>query len=362
MPVCPGCGRALPSPEGASPAGKPAGKKPFTIKAFLWENFRFFTMIGITGTMISLVPTMGTRILGTSWITGSDNILPLSLSIIILFGAIFISICFLLIFSLILAGRADEAVLKRAGSGFRWQVTLYEGDFQRVILLACLVPMWMGMVMFFVLLMPMIPNRYSWFFAMVTLLACIPLVVYTFLGWNIGRHVVGRIPGMARHPRTSTVLFYVCVFCILLFLAVGVPLLTEERNPDPADIRIKTDQQYFSPHISSAQGLRLQLTNITGRDFRMSRHTWSADYGYFVRVIPSTGEVTILGNPAVDETADHIYWTYPATDPGRNATPVTIRAQLYPLHGDTELVRSSITLDWFTNDIVTVRQPYVPLP
>ena len=57
-------------------------------------------MIGITGTMISLIPNMGTRVLGASWITDTESLLPLFLSVIIFFGAIFLTICFLMIFSL----------------------------------------------------------------------------------------------------------------------------------------------------------------------------------------------------------------------------------------------------------------------
>ena len=66
-------------------------------------------MIGITGTMISLIPNIGTRILGNSWITNSYSFLPLFLSIIIFFGAVFLTICFFLIFGLILKDRESES-------------------------------------------------------------------------------------------------------------------------------------------------------------------------------------------------------------------------------------------------------------
>ena len=62
-------------------------------------------MVGVTGTMISLIPNTGTRILGLSWITGTGNYLPLFLSIIIFFGTIVLTICFLMIFSLIFRDR-----------------------------------------------------------------------------------------------------------------------------------------------------------------------------------------------------------------------------------------------------------------
>ena len=207
MKVCPGCGREVSPSDGVCHSCGTKLRKSFTIRLFLWENFRLFTMVGVTGTMISLIPNMGTRILGASWITGSDNYLPLFLSLIILFGAIFLTICFLIIFSLVFEGRNAEGPLKRIPLGVRTIITWYEGDSERSILLLCLVPMWFGMTMFFILLMPQIPNRYSWFFAAVTLLAVIPLIVYSFLGWNIGKIVIGKIPGMGKYPRASSALF-----------------------------------------------------------------------------------------------------------------------------------------------------------
>jgi hypothetical protein len=362
MTICPDCGRELPVHDASCPAGKKPPKKPFTIRAFLWENFRLFTMVGITGTMISLIPNMGTRILGMSWMTGSDNYLPLFLSLIILFGSLFLAICFLMIFGLIVDGRDSETVQKKVTAGKRTFFTWYEGDLQRFILLSCLVPMWFGMTMFFILLMPLIPNRYSWFFAAITLLVCIPLVIYSFLGWNLGKKVIGRIPGMERHPRFSSVVFFLFVIGVLVFLSFAIPVLTQEQDPAPADIKIKADPQYFSPQISSTKGMKMEITNITGLKFRQSRHTWTADYGYFIRVVPSTSEVTILGNPVINETQRDIYWTYSPDDPKRGKRPIKIDVYLYPYLGDDVLANSSLCLEWYTDDIVYVNQSSGPMP
>ena len=149
---------------------------------------------------------------------------------------------------------------------------------------------------------------------------------------------------------------------VLIILCIAVPLITAEKDPEPQDILILADQQYFSPHISSAKGLHLAITNISGQTYRQSRHTWTADYGYFIRVIPSTSDVTILGNPVYNDTFSDIYWSYAETDPARNDTPVTIAVHLYPLHENRELASSSLSLDWYTNDIVHVSGMSVQLP
>jgi hypothetical protein len=311
-------------------------------------------MIGITGTMISLIPNMGTRILGSSWITDTDSFLPLFLSIIIFFGAMFLTICFLMIFDLVIQGRDTENVRKKITLGSKTLITWYEGDSQRFILLVCLVPMWVGLLMFFILLMPLVPNKYSWLFAAVIGLTCIPLVLYSLLGWKIGKTVIKKIPGMEKYPRLSMVVFTIVLIGFLVLVPLAISRFSDNADTFSGEMKIRADQQYFSPQISSAKGLRLEITNVSGPTLQESRHTWSATYGYFIRVIPSTDEVTIAGNPVYDDTSRYMYWTYSGNDPEQNKKPVRIDVQLYPLRGDEEIASSSLYLTWYTNDIVYV--------
>jgi len=127
-------------------------------------------------------------------------------------------------------------------------------------------------------------------------------------------------------------------------------------------MKIRPDQQYFSPHISSAKGLRLDIMNVSGSELVASRHIWSADYGYFINVMPSTSEVTILGNPVYDDDARDIYWTFSENDPEQNRKPVKIDLHLYSLQGNEEIASSSLYLTWYNNDIVYVNTSSGPLP
>ena len=352
MKKCPDCGRDLSSSDSECPSSTKVVKNPFTIRKFLWENFRFFTMIGITGTMISLIPNMGARILGGTWITETETFLPLFLSIIIFFGSIFLTICFLIIFSLIIHERDYENIWKKISLHKKTFITLYEGDSQRFILLFCLVPMWVGLLLFFIMLMPLIPNKYSWLFATIIGLTCIPLFIYSCLGWNIGKKVTGIIPGLGKFPRLSVVVFTILVVGFLLIVPFAIPRFFDNTDTFSGDIKIQPDQPYFSPHLSSAKGLRLEITNLSGRELLASRHTWSADYGYFIRVIPSTSDVTILGNPVYNDNARDIYWTYSQNNPETMKKPVKINLYLYPIQGNEEIANSSLFLTWYNNDIV----------
>lgn len=342
-----------------NPAGNNTVKKPFTIKTFLWENFRLFTMVGITGTMISLIPNMGERVLGPAWITGTDTFLPLFLSVIIFFGALFLSICFLLIFSLVLANRADENVRYRIGTGPRALVWWYEGDSQRMVLLFVLVPMWLGLLMFFLLLMPLVPNRFSWLFAAVFGLTVLPLAAYVFIGWVAGRMVAGSVPGLAKSRVTIAAITFMIV-AVFLAAPYVFPDILGNTEDFSGDIRIKTDPQYFSPQTSTAKGLRLEITNLSGRSLLDSCQTWNADYGYFVRVIPSTSEVTILGNPVSAENGGYIYWTYPRDEIDRVKQPVKISVRVSPREGNGTLAGSTLWLTWYTKDIAFVNRSYIP--
>ncbi len=352
MSKCPVCGGELTSPGAACPSCGRKAKKPFTIRDFIWENFRLFTMVGVTGTMISLIPNMGSRILGESWIADADSVLPLFLSIIIFFGSVFLTICFLLIFSFVFEGRINEEpehrILLRSAT-----VTWYRGDFQRFILLGCLLPMWFGLTMFFVLLMPLIPNTYSWLFAAAIGLACIPLAVYSFLGWNIGRTVVGKLPGLEHSPRLAMVAVGILVVGGLVLLIFTVLPALEDRDAGLGELGIRSDVQYFSPHLSTAKGLRLELTNTSATKFLENTYTWSADYGFFIRVIPSTNDVTILGNPVSDNDYRYIYWTFAEQNPVNTSQPVRIEVRRSSPQGE-DRETSVLYLDWFTDDIVHV--------
>lgn len=338
--------------ERVCPSCKKKVNTSFTILNFLWDNFRLFTMVGITGTMISLIPNMGVRILGASWISDTESLLPLFLSIIIFFGTFFLTICFLMIFSLIIQGRETEEVRKKITLGSRTLITWYDGDLQRFLLLFCLVPMWFGLLMFFILLMPLIPNQYSWIFAAIVGLTCIPLVIYSLVGWKIGKIITGKIPVMQKFPRLSIVLFTILVIGFLVLLLSAIPQIFNNTETFSGDVKIRAAHTYFSPGVSSVKGLRLEITNLSGRELLASSQTWSADYGYFIRVIPSTSEVTIIGNPVYGENSRDIYWTFSGNNPDTNKKSVKINVHLYPLKGNEEITNASLSLDWYNDEIV----------
>ncbi|MFA4878286.1 MAG: hypothetical protein WC586_12855 [Methanoregula sp.] len=354
MNTCPQCGHELLPGDGGCPVCKKPGIKPFTIRTFLWENFRLFTMAGMIGTMISLIPNMGSRVLGEGWITRTDTFLPLFLSVIIFFGAIFLTILFLIVFGMIAENRNRETILRTISTGKRTLLTWYEGDFQRLILYGCLIPMWIGITLFFILLMPQIPNRYSWLFAAVTMLTVVPLIVYATLGWKIGKTTSTKIPVLRRFPKLGLLVILLIVVILILLVPLALPQLSGNDISFSKTIAIHPDQQFYSPSISTAKGLRFEVTNLSGRELLASRFAWSADYGYFINVIPSTSEVTVLGNPVEIDSARYMYWTFPKDATIPHNKPVKIDLRITTIADKIERGHATVCLDGFTNDIVQV--------
>jgi hypothetical protein len=159
---------------------------------------------------------------------------------------------------------------------------------------------------------------------------------------------------MGKFPRLSTVVFIILLIGFLVLVPLAISQLFNTTDTFSGEMKIRADQQYFSPHISSAKGLRLEITNVSGRELQESRRTWSATYGYFIRVLPSTDEVTIVGNPVYDDTSRYIYWTYSGNDPEQNKKPVKIDVHVYPLYENEEIANTSLYLTWYNNEIVYV--------
>ncbi|MFA4848564.1 MAG: zinc ribbon domain-containing protein [Methanoregula sp.] len=353
MKICPHCGNEIFYLDINCPYCKKPLKNYFTIPIFLLENFRLFTIIGVIGTMLALMPNLGTQILGPAWITNHDSIFPLYLSVAMFFGTLFIVVLFLSVFSLILQSRDNEQILTKI-TILNKVFTLYEGDYQRLILIICLSPMAIGLVAFLISLMVYIQNVYSFFFAIFILLILFPTIVYLVLGWNLGKSLTLATSDMGEYKTISGILLVIIAFEVMILVMHAFPLTYGDEHIFSNNIKIETDQEYFSPQISSEKGLRLEITNLSGRETLISTHSWSANYGYFIWVSPSTPEVRILGNPVYNSSLTQIYWTYPVRDIGSIKPPVKIELQLNKITGNVEIAHPSLNLTWYDTDIAYV--------
>jgi len=359
MTRCPYCGNEIFCLDINCPFCKKPLKNSFFIPTFLLENFRLFTIIGVIGAMIALIPNLGTQILGAYWISEQTSSLPLFLSIMIFFGAYFIAIVFISVFILIFQCRDNELVLKKITIPYINTYTLYRGDYQRLILLFCLVPMFLGLILFLIPLLIFIQNIYSWFFAFFVILILIPSIVFAVLGLQQAKNVAQISSEMGEYRKISFILLSIIVIECFILTAHFFPIMYgDDHIFDSNNIKIESNQKYFSPQVSSDKGLRLEIARVSGRESLISRNNWSANYGYFIWVSPTTPEVRILGNPVNDSNLMVVYWTYPARDIGVNKPPVKINLQLFKTSDNSEIAKPSLYLTWYDTDIAYVNDSY----
>jgi hypothetical protein len=377
MKICPYCGNEIFHLDLYCPYCKRPLNKHFFIPVFCLEHFRLFTIIGVIGTMIAFLPNLAVLILGSNWIADQSSSLPLFISTTIFFGAAFITILFFSIFYLILQNRENEIVWKKITiTCLNVTITIYDGDFQRFILLFCLIPLWFSISLFLITTMVFIPNVYSIIFASIVIFIILPLVCFYYLADRQAKNLIkaskeiseskqynSLLSGFGKCNRINPIISKlknpVWIYIILSGLTLLLLLYTMNIfNPIPGNdhsfsnnINIVTDQNYYSSQLSYEKGLKFGITNLSGRELLVSRHSWSTNYGYFVTIQPPVSDVIILGNPVYNYNTTFIYWTYPIRDIGTNKPPVKIQLQVYKLKDNTEIANVSLNLTWFDKDV-----------
>jgi hypothetical protein len=357
MKKCPHCGSEIFCLNLYCPYCKSPIKDYFTIEAFLKENFQFFTILGVMGTMISLLPNLGNLIFGENWIS-KDIFLFFSifLTLIIYFGGIFIIAIFFIIIVKIFEYRKDEKsrlILKK--------IYWYKGDFQRLLLLACLLPMMIGFLFFIIPSIIFIPNRTI----IMSIILIFGLVIggTGFLYYKLIKIFTKPIHDLITYsekyniPIAIILIISFLVTLILLYAFFTVLPVIMAPSPYSDNIKIQPVQLYYSPLISPMKGLQLDVTNISSDQLTYTSFQWSTNYGYFISFTPSGMNEKILGDKC-EQTSLRIHWTYPTEDIEQNKNPVTIKLNVIDLNSNSIVGNTSLNLTWFTKDIVFVNYSY----
>ncbi|MFA4876560.1 MAG: hypothetical protein WC586_04035 [Methanoregula sp.] len=354
MKICPHCGNEIFCLDMNCPYCKRPIVGHFTILSFLKENFQYFTIIGIIGTMISLLPNLGEKYWGSDWLAGDLGYFAIFLSLVTLFGALLITALFVIIILKILECRKNERfkpfpVLNRFSDN-KW----YAGDFQRFILLIIIVPMMIGFIIFLWGCGSFIPSPYSLIFAMFFLLI-VMCIIYSIIAYSMGQQANRITEEYGRRIGTIFIILTLALY-VILFLFVTPGILVGQSYS--SNIQIIPDQMYFSPSATSPEGIRLEVTNISGNEQIMyTSYNWSTNYGYFVQVSLPTNKVYILGDHFQSQS-DKIYWTFSQQDLGVEKPPVEIKLQVKNLKDNSFVTNTSLNLTWFKKDIAFVNYSY----
>jgi hypothetical protein len=119
-------------------------------------------------------------------------------------------------------------------------------------------------------------------------------------------------------------------------------------------ISISADRQEYSPIMSSTVGIGLTPVLSSGiNNSSVSLH-WSTDYGYFNSWGTPDFTVNDLGP---DTLGDHkIYWSYNASDMGKEKPPVHITLSLIDRDTGDVINTTSLEIGWKDNDMAVVEK------
>ena len=245
-------------------------------------------------------------------------------------------------------------------------------------MLFCLVPLWFSISLFLISTMVFIPNVYSIIFASIVIFIILPLVCFYYLADRQARNLIRASKEISESKQFNSLLlkigkwkwitpvssrlkqpiwiYFILSGVTLVLLLYMMNVFSPLPNTDHSfstNINIEPNQYYYSPQSSYEKGLKLEITNLSGRELLVSRHTWSTNYGYFVTVEPPVSDVIILGSPVYNYNTTFIYWTYPIRDIGTNKPPVRIQLQVFKLKDNIEIANVFLNLTWFDKDIAS---------
>jgi hypothetical protein len=129
-------------------------------------------------------------------------------------------------------------------------------------------------------------------------------------------------------------------------------------HPYSDDIKIKSDQLYYSPLNTPMNKLRFEVTNISTDQKLHTSYKWSTNYGYFISFTTTEANQKILGD-ICETPSNEIYWTYPTEDIVQIKNPVNIKLNVLNLDNNATVANTSLNLTWFTKDIVFVNYSYL---
>jgi hypothetical protein len=305
------------------------------------------------GTMIALLPNLGAAILGSGWIAGEYDFLGSFFTLLILFGSIFVVGVFLiLVVKIWFEGRDEEESIPDFKI-FSVKVNWHRGDNSRLALSFCLFPFFLGFIGFVFPALVLIPNFYSVFTLIIVIPVFFTLIMVFLMRLTFEQIVkVSQESGKWKKVVFNTLMGFTLLYLIALFLFVYPGYLVEQSHNN--EIRIVPERSYFSPSESAVKGLRLDVSNISGRDQIFSTtFNWSTNYGYFLTTNSVSPDSYILGDK-VESMSTRIYWTYPLSEINDDKPPVKINLVVKNLKNNSIITTISLNLTWFNHEIAFV--------
>jgi hypothetical protein len=329
----------------------------WTLFDFVKYNAPLFTVIGITGTMISLIPTFLNYIIGPDWklFLIKDLIgllLVFIIQIVISSGALLILVIASLILNNLLSCNLNPEKIHQI---FSRDIT--KGTLQKLLFALVFIPTIFAFIYF---IMPIFLYQSDPYFKLINI-----VVITGYLAAVLYLLFVFGILTSSSHSKiilliVLTVTFVFVIGGSIFFITFPlIPQFSPTVNLTNNNTEIITNHSNYSIFNSTELGIPLQAGgNITMSDIDKRYYlttVWSTNFGYFISSDPKTHITKIQGSDCeIDNGYSTLYWTYDARDQGIKKPPVFIFLTVKNIRKDEIVGISQANITWIDLDTARV--------
>ncbi len=327
---------------------------------FIRCNAPIFTVIGIIGTMLSLIPNFLDKFSGPDWklsFLSSTNGF---------FELIFIQIlvdsgCFLIIFiSILIMSRLFFCNFSNFSYHSILGLKITKGRLHKWLFVLVFVPFILSFIYFLIPISSITSDPY---FQSVNTIVLGTYVIFILF---FVAFLLSVIPRVNPIYKTFLLLIIVTVFLYTLFFIVNsvyfalISNIEYNENIDYGSVQIEPVYLNYSFITLGSYGLPLKVggpaRNITNFDYRYLKFHWTTNYGYFLDVPTSNDIITNEGQDCrLSDGSSTVFWTYELSDHGVRKPPVQIFLRIENTRTNKVLSRDGINLSWSDLDNVTVK-------
>lgn len=350
----------------------------FNLEYFFKDNFQLLAIMGVIGSMISLSPMLGEKFLGANWIQNGNAPLALALMFLIFTGNLFILTIFYILIKKIYYNRniePDYAIFSK-------KIHIKMGDYHRIALLICLIPMSISISYFNLSILFYIPDKFCQLLASILILS---FLYYTLIKFSVlfpdffiiifevyQKGFINNIKYYKSPLFLITSLFLVSIiFLFTFFVTSNILSMIYPFDIYPENFDIKSPNQYYDPLNNQKVGVDLSIEwdYPFFQYFFYNTETkteWSTNYGYFIKKVSNYeksdfkiyDDSVLLKNSNVNMFSSHywnsIIWNYPLKDIGKKKDDIIITVKLYNKNTLSILTEKNINLSWLNNDTLII--------
>lgn len=318
---------------------------------FIRSNAPLFTIIGITGTMLSLIPTFLEKFIGYEWInqllTDYYGVgLVIFIELVIVCSALFI-----LLIAILLGYRLWKSPFNQECLHIIYGYEIRKGFFQKILFCVIFYPLIFSFTLFVAAIPFTQDDPYLKFFASLIFVFLYLVLLFILLFALV-------VSTQETICWKNTVIFilllsFVGFWCLTILILLPVTSQFDPySNQSYGEVEIIPLDHVYSIENSQSLGLPLIIggyyRNLS--DYDRAYYTnfhWTTNYGYFISNDPSDHLVKKQGSDFSQKNASStIFWTYDVRDQDVTKPPVIISLAVENIRTKKILNGTSVKMQW----------------